>query len=98
MKAIGLTDQEMRSIFEAQVYRQKMVEYKTKDLKPEEDEVWARHILVPDAVSAQAVLDRLNKGEDFGKVASEVSLIPVTRIRVVISMVPAKCYGDRIRG
>ncbi|MDD5368088.1 MAG: peptidylprolyl isomerase [Anaerolineaceae bacterium] len=74
MKSIGLTDQEMRSIFEVQIFRQKMVELKTKDLKPEQDEVWARHILVPDIASAQAVLERLKKGEDFGKIASEVSI------------------------
>lgn len=72
-KSIGLTDQEMRKIFEAQLYRQKLEEYENKDLKPFREEVWARQILVPDQVSAEAVEARLKKGEDFGKIAAEVS-------------------------
>jgi parvulin-like peptidyl-prolyl isomerase len=37
------------------------------------DMVWARHILVETEEEAQAALDRINAGEDWGAVAAEVS-------------------------
>ncbi len=43
--------------------------------KPEE-EIHARHILVPTEADAQAALKRLRAGEDFAKVAKEVSKDP----------------------
>ena len=46
-----------------------------KARKPEQ-EVHARHILVPTEDEAKAALDRVKKGEDFAKVADEVSKDP----------------------
>ncbi len=46
-----------------------------KAQKPE-DEIHARHILVPTEADAQAVLKRLKAGEDFAKVAKETSKDP----------------------
>ena len=46
-----------------------------KARKPE-TEVHARHILVPTEAEAKAALDRVKKGEDFAKVADEVSKDP----------------------
>ncbi len=46
-----------------------------KQQKPE-PEIHARHILVVTEADAQAVLKRLKSGEDFGKVAKEVSKDP----------------------
>ncbi|MDX7951605.1 peptidylprolyl isomerase [Lichenihabitans sp. Uapishka_5] len=46
-----------------------------KAKKPEE-EIHARHILVPTEAEAKAAFDRVNKGEDFAKVADEVSKDP----------------------
>lgn len=72
--SVGVSDEEIRQAFEAR-----------KEELGTQPAVSARHILVavpedaaPDAVEAarskaQAALDRLEKGEDFGKVALEVS-------------------------
>jgi peptidyl-prolyl cis-trans isomerase C len=46
-----------------------------KTLKPE-DEVRARHILVEKEDEAKAALDRVRKGEDFAKLAGELSRDP----------------------
>jgi peptidyl-prolyl cis-trans isomerase C len=46
-----------------------------KSLTPEE-EVNARHILVEEEAQAKAVVERLKKGEDFAKVAGEISKDP----------------------
>lgn len=53
----------------------KLYDDTTKAMAPEE-EVHARHILVEDEVQAKKVAERLKKGEDFAKVAGEVSKDP----------------------
>lgn len=53
----------------------KLFDDTVKTLKPEE-EVHARHILVPEEGEAKAALARLKKGEDFAKVAAELSKDP----------------------
>ena len=44
-----------------------------KTVAREEEMVWARHILVATEEEANAVLERLNNGEDWNAVAAEVS-------------------------
>jgi peptidyl-prolyl cis-trans isomerase C len=53
----------------------KLYDETLKSLPPEE-EVNARHILVEDEAQAKAVVERLKKGEDFAKVAAELSKDP----------------------
>ena len=72
-KSIGMTEQYLRNMMEGRLYQMKLEEQITKDTKPYEEEVWARHILVPDEASALAVEERLKKGEDFGEIAKQVS-------------------------
>ena len=50
----------------------KVYEEKIKEIKPEQ-EVRARHILVDTEDDAKAILERLNKGEDFATLAKEKS-------------------------
>lgn len=53
----------------------KLYDDTTKAMAPEE-EAHARHILVEDEAQAKAVVERLKKGEDFAKVAAELSKDP----------------------
>jgi parvulin-like peptidyl-prolyl isomerase len=73
-KEAHLSESEFRSYYENQIYRRKLEEAVVADLKPIEEMVWARHILVATEAEALQVLARLQKGEDFGKIAAEVSL------------------------
>jgi peptidyl-prolyl cis-trans isomerase C len=47
--------------------------------QPPEEEVHARHILLPDEASAKAALARVKAGEDFAKVATELSKDPAAQ-------------------
>lgn len=69
----GLTKAEYDRLFETEILRKKLLDEVTKDTPHEEEQVWARHILVSDEAIAQATLDRLKKGEDFAKLAMELS-------------------------
>lgn len=53
----------------------KLFDDTTKAMAPEE-EAHARHILVEDEAQAKTVVERLKKGEDFAKVAAELSKDP----------------------
>ena len=44
--------------------------------QPPEEEIHARHILLPDEAAAKAALERVKYGEDFAKVATELSKDP----------------------
>ena len=64
-----------RRLLEAQLYRQKVREAVLAELnvQPSEEQVWARHILVPDELMAELVIQRLEAGEDFTALAAELS-------------------------
>ena len=69
----GLTEAQVRQLYENNVLREKLFDQITADVPRTQDQVWARHILVGDEATAKAVRDRLVAGEDFAKVAAEVS-------------------------
>jgi peptidyl-prolyl cis-trans isomerase D len=73
LTALGLTEAQVRQLYEANVLRQKLFAIITADVPHTQDQVWARHILVADEATANAVRQRLLNGEDFAKVAAEVS-------------------------
>jgi len=73
MKEIGLTEAQYRHLFETGLLRTKLIEAVTANLPPEEEQIWARHILVADEESANAVIERLKAGEDFAALAIELS-------------------------
>lgn len=69
----GLTETDLRWVYESDLYRKKLQDSIAADLKPEQDQVWARHILVDTEEEAKTVLDRLSKGENFISLAQELS-------------------------
>jgi parvulin-like peptidyl-prolyl isomerase len=73
---LGFTEADYRGLFENNLLRKKLFDVITADVPHAEEQVWARHILVPDEASALAVVERLKNGEDFGAIAAEVSQDP----------------------
>jgi hypothetical protein len=71
---LGFTEADFRDLFKADILRERLFDIITADIKPVEDQVWARHILVIDEETAVNVRDRLLRGDDFAVVASELSL------------------------
>ena len=73
MDEIGLTAEQYRRLFETGLLRSKLIEEVTANLPTEEEQVWARHILVSDKETADEIYDRLMNGEEFGTLATELS-------------------------
>ncbi len=67
------TEKDLTRIFESSLIRQKLEAELTNDIKPEQDQVWARHILVEDEVTAKEVIEKYNNGENWAALASAYS-------------------------
>lgn len=72
-KDIQVSESQFREIVESQIYREKVMDEVTKDLSHEQDQVWARHILVQDEETAKTVRGLLEQGQDFASLAAEYS-------------------------
>jgi peptidyl-prolyl cis-trans isomerase D len=70
---IKFSEKDLRKIFEAQLYRDKVFEAITADFSREQEQVWARHILVEDLVTAETILEKIKKGQDWYALAAEHS-------------------------
>lgn len=73
VKPVDLDQNTIRDFIRKQVLKRKLSDVITKDVAKTQDMVWARHILVKTEDEAKQVLDRLNKGEDWVKLAAELS-------------------------
>jgi parvulin-like peptidyl-prolyl isomerase len=69
----GLTEADYREIMRTRLLTEKMEEFVGEQVPTSELQVRARHILVETQEEADAVLERLEQGEDFAAVAMEVS-------------------------
>lgn len=70
----GISEQTIRGIYEAQLYREKLQAEIIQDLPATDEQVWARHILVETEEEANSIYERLQNGEDFTELAKELSL------------------------
>ncbi|PKO07699.1 MAG: hypothetical protein CVU41_00560 [Chloroflexi bacterium HGW-Chloroflexi-3] len=70
---IGLNEKDIQKLYRVQLISQKVYELITADIPTEEEQLWARHILVATVEEAEDVLTRLENGEDWSNIAAEVS-------------------------
>ncbi len=73
MQQIGVSEAYVRGLLKADLLRQRLIDVISKDTPTSQEQVWARHILVIDQVSADTIYSRLQKGEDFSQLAKEYS-------------------------
>lgn len=74
-QAIGLTEKDLRAIVESTLLREKVREAVLAEMsvEPVQEQVWARHILVPDDTAALVVQEKLAQGDDWSQLAAEYS-------------------------
>ncbi len=73
LKKLGFEDDIYKSFFENQVFETKLKDLITADVTQNENQVWARHILVQDEALAITIIEKLKNGEDFATLAKELS-------------------------
>ncbi len=74
MDKIDISRSQLERILYNALLRTKVMEAVTADVPAEEEQVWARHILVASLEEAEAIIERLNAGgEDFATLAMELS-------------------------
>ena len=74
----GLSEAEYREIVRARIVQEKMEEFVGQQVSTTELHIRARHILLDTEEEAEAVLRRLQQGEDFEVLATEVSTDTLT--------------------
>ncbi len=72
-REIGFDEQKLRALIESQLILVQLIDTLTTDLPREQDELWARRVLVEDEATAIQVAQRLEDGEDWTAVAEEFS-------------------------
>ncbi len=70
---IGITEADYRRLVESDLYRTKLFDAMTSEVKSTEEQVWARHILVADLATALSIIEHLKAGDDFATQAAEHS-------------------------
>jgi len=73
LKGFGISEATFRSVYENQLYREKVLAEIAKDVPSTEEQVLARHILVDTKEEAAAIYQLLVGGVDFAKLAREHS-------------------------
>ena len=73
VKNYGISRQQIEDIFRANLLRTKLMADVTKDMLPQEEQVWVRHILVDSEEKANEVIGKLNSGSEWAALAAEYS-------------------------
>ena len=73
LKTYGISRRQIEDIFRANLLRTKLMEDVTKDMLPQEEQVWVRHILVDTEDIAKEVIVKINNGGDWAALAAEYS-------------------------
>jgi peptidyl-prolyl cis-trans isomerase D len=72
---LGMTEADFRKIyFESRLYRQRVTDIITGNVAHQQEQVWARHILVADEATAKSIRQQLVAGADFSTLAAQNSL------------------------
>jgi peptidyl-prolyl cis-trans isomerase D len=72
---LGVSEADFRKLFfESPLYRKRISDMVTADVAHEQEQVWARHILVADEATAQSVRSQLLAGADFATLAAQDSI------------------------
>lgn len=79
MQEYNFTEAEIRSQFETSLLNEKVTSAVTADVQPEEEQVWARHILVADKAAADIIRQALENGEDWTELAAKSSTDTTTK-------------------
>jgi peptidyl-prolyl cis-trans isomerase D len=71
----GISEKTLKFILNSQLIREKVKEDVLQELNipKTQEQVWARHIRVEDELTAKDIVSRLKSGEDFCKIALELS-------------------------
>jgi len=67
------TEAELREYVRTALFQRKVYLEVSKNVSPEQEMVWARHILVTDEITAGVVLEKLNAGGDWNAICLEYS-------------------------
>jgi parvulin-like peptidyl-prolyl isomerase len=67
------TEEDYRSRYEAILYRQELLSALKAEVEPEQEQAWARQIVVADEAAAEALLERLDGGTPWETLENEVA-------------------------
>jgi len=70
---LGVSETHFRDRFAERLYRERLRDSFRAEVPRDEEQVWAKHILVPDQAVAYAILSRLRQGEDWDALAAAYS-------------------------
>ena len=73
IKSLGISESTFRSVYENQIYREKLLAVIAKDAPHSQEEALVRHVLVDNDQLANIVYSLLNSGQDFGELAKKYS-------------------------
>jgi parvulin-like peptidyl-prolyl isomerase len=74
-ESFGFNENDLRNLVESQLYAEKVMNalLEEQGITPEQDYIWARHILVEDEETANNLRERIENGEDWNELAAEFS-------------------------